>query len=471
MFRRFSVDFALISICLDALIVASSLAVATLLRPFLSNLPFAAPIPTYKPIPFLLYPLFAFAWVGIFLLLSIYDSRRNVRIVDEITSLTLGSILAGVALAGALYLSFREISRLLFLFFMILSFLGLLSWRMAVRLALGKRKAHSVQLRRVLIVGAGPVGRELRSKILNHSLLGLHPIGFLDDDPRKRSQDKAILGSVDEIRQVIAKYDIDDVVIALPQRAHLKVNRLVTELHDQAVKIWVIPDYFSLSLHKAVAEDFAGIPMLDLRAPALGENQRIFKRAFDLILTLLFLPVGLVMIAIIALAIRLEKPTGPIFFWQQRVGENGRLFNMLKFRTMVPEAEILRHLVEVRDQQGNLIHKVRDDPRVTRVGRFLRRTSLDELPQIINILKGEMSVVGPRPELPYLVQEYQPWQRARFAVPQGVTGWWQVNGRSDKPMHLHTEDDLYYVQNYSLLLDLRIMLKTILVVLRGKGAF
>ena len=138
---------------------------------------------------------------------------------------------------------------------------------------------------------------------------------------------------------------------------------------------------------------------------------------------------------------------------------------------MVPNAEDLRELVERMDDHGSLIHKSVDDPRVTRVGRVLRRTSLDELPQIFNILVGEMSLIGPRPEIPYLVDMYEPWQRKRFAVPQGLTGWWQVNGRSDKPMHLHTEDDLYYVQNYSLLLDLKILLKTILVVLRGSGAY
>ncbi len=144
---------------------------------------------------------------------------------------------------------------------------------------------------------------------------------------------------------------------------------------------------------------------------------------------------------------------------------------MYKFRTMVPNAEKLRFLVEKIDKQGNLIHKSVNDPRVTRVGKLIRRTSLDELPQLFNLLKGEMSLVGPRPELPYLVERYEPWQRKRFAVPQGITGWWQINGRSDKPMHLHTEDDLYYVQNYSILLDIRILLRTVGVVLRRKGAF
>ena len=123
------------------------------------------------------------------------------------------------------------------------------------------------------------------------------------------------------------------------------------------------------------------------------------------------------------------------------------------------------------DDHGRVIHKVPNDPRVTRVGRFIRRTSLDELPQLFNVLKGEMSLVGPRPEMPWLVEQYAPWQRKRFAVPQGITGWWQINGRDDKLMHLHTEDDLYYIQNYSILLDLQILWKTIGVVLKRRGAF
>jgi lipopolysaccharide/colanic/teichoic acid biosynthesis glycosyltransferase len=144
---------------------------------------------------------------------------------------------------------------------------------------------------------------------------------------------------------------------------------------------------------------------------------------------------------------------------------------MLKFRTMVRDAEQLKSQVEMQDENGNLIHKTKDDPRVTRVGRLLRRFSLDELPQFFNILAGTMSLVGPRPEMPYLVDNYQPWQRKRFAIPPGLTGWWQVSGRSDKPMHLHTEDDLYYNQNYSIWLDLQILLKTVWVVLIGKGAY
>ena len=156
---------------------------------------------------------------------------------------------------------------------------------------------------------------------------------------------------------------------------------------------------------------------------------------------------------------------------QDRIGENGRLFKMVKFRTMVADAEEKRALVEHLNEDGEFIHKVKDDPRVTRVVKFLRRTSLDELPQVINVFKGEMSIVGPRPEMPFLVEKYDLWQRKRFAIPQGITGWWQVNGRSELPMHLNTEFDLYYIQHYSVWLDVLILFKTIGVVIKGKGAF
>jgi lipopolysaccharide/colanic/teichoic acid biosynthesis glycosyltransferase len=191
---------------------------------------------------------------------------------------------------------------------------------------------------------------------------------------------------------------------------------------------------------------------------------------FDLVLaSALLVPGGLVM-GVIAVLIRLDSQ-GPVLLRQERVGENGRLFRMFKFRTMVAGAEqdVLRAAEASASALEN--HKKRSDPRVTRIGRVLRRYSLDELPQLFNILRGEMSLVGPRPELPWLVDKYEAWQRKRFAVPQGLTGWWQINGRSDRPMHLHTEDDLYYVYNYSLWLDIQILLRTPAAVLSGKGAF
>lgn len=470
MLRRFSVNYAIFLIGIDAILVTTALLLSTLLRPQLSALPFAATFRRPIPIPEILYLVFPIVWVAIQSLFSLYDGRRNLRIVDELTSLTLATMLGGVALAGLLYLSYRDISRVQFIFFVLLTYIFMVFWRSIARTVFWITKGKTSSPRRVLIVGAGPVGKEINLQINSRPYLDLNIIGFLDDDPKKRKNTSEVLGTVKDIRLVSQKYQVDDVVIALPSRAHERVTELVTELYDLPVRVWVVPDFFHLALHRAVIEDFAGIPMLDLRAPALSDYQRLIKRIFDLTTTILILIPALPLMGLIALAIWIDD-RGTILFKQTRVGENGHLFEIYKYRTMVPNAEKLRNIVEHVDDQGNLIHKARNDPRVTRVGRILRRLSLDELPQFFNVLKGNMSIVGPRPELPYLVDQYKPWQRKRFAVPQGITGWWQIHGRSDKPMHLHTEDDLYYVQNYTIWLDIKILIRTGWIILRGKGAY
>lgn len=455
MLRRFSVNFALFSLALDAVLVALALFAAEQLRPALSGFGFAQPLAEGDVlVPDILYLAFPLIWLAVLLLFDLYDGRRNLRLFTELSSLTLAGLLAGVASAGLLYLSFRDVSRLLFVAFVFLAFASLLLWRLVWR-ALQRWRGFRVAERRVLVVGAGELGQRVRAQLAQHAGLGLHFIGYLAD-----AQAEAILGALRQARQVVAGQQVDDVVIALPSAEYEQIGGLLAELHDQPVRTWVIPDYFSLALHRAQVEDFAGLPMLDLRAPALSDAQRLFKRAFDVALVLLSAPLTLPLMALCGLAVRLQDG-GPALLHQTRVGENGRLFRMIKFRSMRVDA----------GQLPNGAHKQAGDPRVTPVGRWLRRTSLDELPQLLNVFKGEMSLVGPRPELPELVENYQPWQRKRFAVPQGMTGWWQVNGRSDKPMHLHTEEDLYYVQNYSVALDVLILLRTFWAVLGGRGAF
>jgi len=274
------------------------------------------------------------------------------------------------------------------------------------------------------------------------------------------------MGSWDNIREITQNKQITDIIIALPHSLYQNMGAIVTQLDDIPVRVWIALGFFDLALYKTEMEDFAGIPMLDLRAPALSEYQRLIKRAFDLLLGLLAFPIIFPVICLVALIISLDDGP-PIIFRQKRVGANGRLFDIYKFRTMVKNAENLQK----EKKNVNKNHKSKNDPRITRSGAFFRRFSLDELPQLINVLAGDMSLVGPRPELPYLVEQYQPWQRKRFAVPPGITGWWQVTGRSDKPMHLNTEDDLYYIKNYSLLLDLQILIRTIWAVLLGRGAY
>jgi exopolysaccharide biosynthesis polyprenyl glycosylphosphotransferase len=470
MFRRFSPTYALYSMVLDGVLAGLSLIIAYATRPLYNEIPGVQDILYPMDPPILLYGIFPVMWVSILLIFSVYDGRKNFRVVDEFANVTSACLLAAVAMAGVLYLSYREMSRFTFFVFWLQTYGLLIFWRTTARLVFRWRLGNDVNSRRVLILGTGEGANRLKEIILQQRGLGLELVGFLEDASTGNAEKASVLGTLDQVRQVVKEKNISDVVVALPGSAHQRLNWAVAELHDLPVKVWVIPDYFSLALHHATVEEFAGIPMLDLRAPALSEYQRMVKRAFDLVLTILSLPVSLPVMGIIALFVRLDSP-GPVFYWARRVGENGRLFNMQKFRTMVQKADQFRHLVERVDEQGKWVYKTPDDPRVTRVGRFLRRTSLDELPQIFNVLRGEMSLVGPRPEMPDLVDQYEPWQRTRFAVPQGMTGWWQIHGRSDKPMHLHTDEDLFYVQHYSIWLDMQIILNTIWVVLRGKGAY
>jgi exopolysaccharide biosynthesis polyprenyl glycosylphosphotransferase len=207
-------------------------------------------------------------------------------------------------------------------------------------------------------------------------------------------------------------------------------------------------------------DDFFGLPLISIREPSITPVQARIKRTFDVAVSFLLLALLSPLMLFIALWVWLDS-NGPVLIHQRRVGAGGEIFFMHKFRTMLWEPEKLDRAAVKRQR----------DPRVTRAGRFLRRTSLDELPQLWNVVRGEMSLVGPRPELPAIVDLYEPWQRKRFAVPPGMTGWWQVNGRSERSMHLNTEIDLYYVQNYSILLDVQILLRTLGAVIKGKGAF
>jgi exopolysaccharide biosynthesis polyprenyl glycosylphosphotransferase len=455
---------------LDALAVTLSLWLAAFFRPALSAFEGFEPIPVKIVVPPVLYLLFPAIWVMIYAMLSIYDGRKYLRVVDEFTALSFAMFVASISSAGILYLSYREISRALFLVFILLVYLVCLAWRIIFRIYFRAQKMSPDRPRRVLVVGAGSLGMKVHAQILEAQNPNLISLGFVDEEMGVLDKPDLYLGNTDDVKNIVQRQDVTDVVIALPHSAYHQMGDMVQALSDLPVSVWVALGFFDLALYKTAIEDFAGIPMLDLRASAIDDYQRMIKRAFDVSFGLIALVLALPLMAVSALMVFLEDGR-PVLFEQSRVGENGRLFGMLKIRTMVKNAEQLQGQVERRDADGNVIYKSRDDIRITRVGKFLRRFSLDELPQFINVVRGDMSLVGPRPEMPSLVEKYQPWQRKRFAIPPGLTGWWQVSGRSDKPMHLHTEDDLYYIQNYSIFLDLQILLKTVWVVIFGKGAY
>ncbi len=470
MFRRFSINFAIFSMGMDAILIVLMLYLTTILRPFLNAFSFVAQLGGPISLPFSLYLLFPACWVGIFASLALYDGKKHIRAVDEFAALSLASLLAGISLAGILYLSFRDFSRAQYLLFVLFSYLAFVVWRMVARFAFRLRRQRlQAAARRVLIVGTGPISRMVEERLKGGQEYDLSLAGFVDNEPAEAFTG-TLLGGMSELRSLVEQLGVTDVIIALPPHFYEQMRAAASCLREVPVRVWIALGFFDLALYKTATEDFAGLPLLDLRASALDDYERTVKRAFDIVCGFGAILAVMPVLGLVALIILLEDGR-PILFRQKRVGENGQLFDMLKFRTMVRNAEELRHLVETRDDNGNLVHKSKDDPRVTPIGRLLRRLSIDELPQLFNVLKGDMSLVGPRPELPHLVEQYQPWQRQRLAVPPGITGWWQVTGRSDKVMHLHTEDDLYYVQNYSIWLDLQIIMRTMWVVLLGKGAY
>lgn len=479
MFKRFSMNYMVLLFLVDTVLIQSSVWLAYYLRLIL---PFGQEIqpewlPRFVYVPTIsMLILVAALWAASFLILSCYTPRRIIFWADEFQRITLAHTVAALSLAGLLYLANIPLLRLVFVYFYISVLILLLSFRIVLRLWHRMRPDHSKSIARILVVGTGQSGQNIVSEFTRCEWPGVELVGFLDDESPlgHEVQGLPVLGRLEHAVSIIEKHQVDEVIIALPREAHARLANLATLLYTLPVRLRVVPDYFDLAFYGATIENLGGIPLIGLRDPAIDGIQRFIKRLMDIAVSSVALLITSPIMAAVALAIKLED-NGPIFYRAPRVGENGRLFYMLKFRSMVVNADKMPFTAGTDDSAGDKastqFHKRPDDPRITRIGRLIRRTSADELPQLINVLRGDMSVVGPRPELPWLVKEYELWQRKRFAVPQGITGWWQINGRSDNMMHLHTEQDLYYVQHYSLWLDVQILWRTIGVVLRGKGAY
>jgi exopolysaccharide biosynthesis polyprenyl glycosylphosphotransferase len=301
--------------------------------------------------------------------------------------------------------------------------------------------------------------------------LGYQVVGFVDDDVSKGDLGRfRALGTLDNLGSVLKGERVDEVIITLPWTNHRTIMGLVRICEKLGVRARVVPDLFQLSLTHVDFDDIGGIPLMSLREARISRGGRLVKRLLDFTLAALGLLLSAPLWLLVALAIKLESP-GPVVFTQRRVGEKCRLFDIHKFRSMRLGAEEQQAELRGRNEASGPLFKIKDDPRVTRLGPFLRRRSLDEIPQLWNVLRGEMSIVGPRPGLPSEVAQYQPWHRQRLEVPPGITGLWQVSGRSDLSFDEMCLLDIYYIENWSLGLDLSIMLRTIPRVLFAQGAY
>ena len=403
-----------------------------------------------------------------------YEVRKGRSYFDDLYGL-LNATTTAILIMVVVVFFYRRLfySRIIFIYagFLIMILLGLA--RLVRDLVLARFRAAGRGVDRVLIIGAGEVGRTVMRNLIAQPELGYRVVGFLDDDPLKSGADIGpirALGALDVLPQAVADNDISQVIITLPWQYHRKVIGLVTEAKQAGVRARVVPDLFQLSLGGVDVEAINGIPLISVKGSALTGFNKALKRGVDVLIAGTILVLISPLWALVALAIKLDSP-GPVLFRQERIGLHGQPFTLFKFRSMHADAEEQLEKLRARNEAAGPLFKMKDDPRRTLVGRFIRRTSLDELPQFVNVLRGEMSIVGPRPGLAIEVAQYQDWHRKRLAVLPGITGLWQVSGRSQLTFDEMVMLDIYYAENWSLGMDLRIMVRTVPQVLFGDGAY
>ncbi len=402
--------------------------------------------------------------------IRLYESTTSLLNVVETRRLLIGWALGSlIFLATVFFFRFLDLSRLMMFTSLAIAFILLVlersftyHWHIKIRL----RGAGS---RSVVIYGAGVVGRHLYKRIYHSPGLGLHIVGFLDDDSNlwgkpvhigelRGSHENIVLGGLDELPRLVKSLGLREVFVAIPNATYQRNLEIVQICRKSGLNVSVVPPTYGHQMHNIEVEDIGGIPILREKATQPHFLYAFLKRTFDLGVSVSALVFLSPLYALLALAVKIDSP-GPIIFRQKRIGKDGFEFDFFKFRTM-----------HVNANPYATTPQSAADPRITRFGRWLRRSSLDELPQFWNVLRGDMSIVGPRPEMPFIVAGYTDEQRERLRVRPGITGVWQISAVRGEPIHANLEYDLFYIEHRSLLLDLIIMIKTVATAVRGIGA-
>lgn len=439
--------------CLAAILIAYGLR-ATVLAPVLS--PLRHELWMYLTA----YPVVALLWVMTFHAQGLYELRRHTSAAAELTATVRAATLTVLLVAGASFLSHTDYSRaMLFLFW------GAATCLSVVLRGVVRRRAELVRIRggacgRTLIVGVGDLARLVAERVRAQGVLGYELVGFVSvTDAPASVAGLPVVGNIAELPDLVRQHGVNDVLVARPDIEPSVLMSAVQACEGLPVEFHVVAGPLEVLIENVELSALAGLPVIALPQRSFRPWELMIKRALDLVVASLLLVVLAPLLLLVAWWVRRDTGASAIFR-QTRIGYRGRPFVLLKFRTMRPETN--PYEPSPRDP---------GDPRVTPFGRFLRRWSLDELPQLINIVRGDMSLVGPRPEMPFVVEQYEPWQRQRLNARPGMTGLWQILGRKDLPLHQNIEVDFYYIRNWSIWLDLAILLRTIPVVLAGRGAY
>ncbi len=424
------------------------------LSPFRLNLDIIWP----TPLQALLVSLF---FISLFFIQGGYERKSSILNVRARKNL-ISAMLLGCALVIVYSFFTRKIAlgRLQIFYLFVLMFLLVTLQRHLFDKLHTLLLRRGIGARRVLIFGAGDTGERIARALQRYPKMGYLPVGFVDDY-KKQGEGEArampILGGLAELRRIVEESDAREMIIAIPSAPQARMQEVMKGCAAVGLPYRYVPNLYDTAIQRIRTEVIDGVPLFDLAHLNYSPLSALVKRLFDLVLSVLVILISAPLVVLIGLAIRLETP-GPVFFRHLRTGRGGNSFMLWKFRTMY------------RDTDPYAIHpQSRRDPRITRVGWLLRRTSLDELPQFWNVLRGEMSVVGPRPEMPFIAGQYTELQRERLNVRPGITGLWQISADRAVPIHENIDHDLFYIQNQSLLLDLIIIAKTFWVAIAGLG--
>jgi exopolysaccharide biosynthesis polyprenyl glycosylphosphotransferase len=425
---------------------------------------------------FVIFAGMVVAWHIIFSVYGLYRSKRlsglRSELVDVTKATSLGTLV--ICVASVLF-RIRMATPLFLVLFWIVSTCLTVSSRMVLRSMLHRIRARGLNLRSILIFGTNPRAIEFARKIERKPELGYQVIGFADTEWNGRDgfskTGYPLVCDLESFPQFLRENVVDEVVLGLPIRSfYAESSRIASLCEEQGVLLRVPSELFNLKVARSKAEEFGGDFLITLYTGTSEGWPVVVKRVLDFSLSLILITLLLPAFLIAAILIKLTS-SGPVFFVQHRVGLNKRRFSIYKFRTMVPDAEKKMAQLEELNELSGPVFKIKSDPRITPIGKFLRRTSIDELPQLLNVLKGDMSLVGPRP---MAVRDFmgfnQDWQRRRFSVRPGITCLWQVNGRNGIPFEKWMELDMQYIDHWSLWLDFKILAKTIPAVLKGSGA-
>lgn len=467
MLKKHSMLFKNLLFIFDLVLIALTWVLAYYLRFYGNLIPVYYDIHPLKPYLFLILPIL-FIWGLIFRAFDLYRPRRTSTHFAEVLDISKACTFALVILVSLTFFVRKfEFSRVVFLYFWILSIVALSLSRGIFREGLRFLRRKGYNLRHVIIVGDGVPVRELTKRLKSHPELGFNIIGLLCNNTErvgKKVYGEKIIGTYEEIERILNEEDIDQVFIAMPFTEMDKLENALKAIGDQPVGIKIIPDIYHFLPFCGSVEEFEGLPILSLQdSPLYGWNI-VLKRLSDILIALFVLIITLPFMAIITVSIKLTSPD-PVLYRQKRAGLDGEVFEMLKFRTMHIDAE----------KDTGPVWAKENDQRRTKFGAFLRRTSLDELPQFFNVLKGDMSIVGPRPERPVFIEQFRksiPRYMLRHKMKAGITGWAQVNGwRGNTDLKKRIDHDLYYIENWSLWFDVKIMFLTIWKGLIHKHAY